>query len=308
MRKITKIILAGAGIMLVAGAAQGHRGGWRDGGGYHGFGKGRFGTREVTKDQAEERARARFARFDYNSDGVIDAGEIERHLSARMRGWFRRRGGRRLARRWQRRLARMDTNGDKKIDKAEFDQAMKKSFARIDLNNDGRITDDDLPPVLRDRGLLGAKGEESAMMMHGQKHRFGGWRKGRKMHRFMRLRGVDTNGDGAISEAEFLSAAAKRFQRWDKTGDGVLDMADRDARNRERSEYRIKRFIHRFGKQADEAGKVTRDQFVALAMERFSRRDLNNDGKISGEELPRRGGWWSRHGRFGGGRWHGYGR
>lgn len=42
-----------------------------------------------------------------------------------------------------------------------------------------------------------------------------------------KLREMDTNGDGAISKAEFMAGAEARFSKMDRNGDGKLDKEDR---------------------------------------------------------------------------------
>ena len=63
-------------------------------------------------------------------------------------------------------------------------------------------------------------------------------------------------------------------------------------------EYRVKRFIHAYG--ADKDGKVSREQFMAKAAERFAQMDRNNDGTISRDERPGRGHGFGRGGPDGG--------
>ncbi len=44
-----------------------------------------------------------------------------------------------------------------------------------------------------------------------------------------RLQKVDTDGDGAISKAEFLAEAEAKFDRMDANGDGKITPEERDA-------------------------------------------------------------------------------
>lgn len=62
---------------------------------------------------------------------------------------------------------------------------------------------------------------------------FGGGGGGNReaMHQKMqeRMKEADTNGDGAVSKAEFLAKAEERFSKMDKDGDGQLTPKDREA-------------------------------------------------------------------------------
>ena len=289
----TRIALAAAGLLVVAGAvaatAAGHgQRGWRgdrmmfgaDGG--PGGMRGRFG-RPLTKDDFDTRTRERFARLDKNGDNVIDKAEIEAAIDARMERRHRRGGpdgamGERM-------LRRMGAGADGKLTKDAFRTELTRRFAEADLNNDGRIDDADLPPMMRGRDAIS----------DGRMGRFGAGR-------WLRMLGVEAK-DGAISRADVLAAGDRQFDRLDRNKDGVVDKADMDALRKETADYRVQRFLHRFGADNDE--RVTREQFQAKAAQRFARMDVNGDGTISRDERPGRGHGsrgWHRGGRDGGDR------
>lgn len=295
-KRKTIFIVAGALVAVGAVAAmsapgdRGFRGG--DAMTFGGWGGDRFmdgvgrgwWRQPMTQDEFDATTRARFARLDKNGDGVIDASEIEASLNRRFehRGFGRGVLGQRLIRAF-------DTDRDGKVTKDEFMATVRSRFAQMDLNNDGRITDEDLPPAMRGRNILAGDSD--------------GRGPGRRILRL--LRDADANKDGVVTLDEALAAADQRFAGLDRNKDGVIDKADGDALRAETVDYRVKRFIHYFGADAD--GKVTKEQFAAKAKERFARMDLNNDGTISRDERPgwrwrdhsERRGWFGRRDRAG---------
>lgn len=54
-----------------------------------------------------------------------------------------------------------------------------------------------------------------------------------------RLEEVDTNGDGLVSEAEFLAKAKERFRRMDSNGDGKISREEH-RQGREKMRERMK--------------------------------------------------------------------
>ena len=288
-----KSLLLAAGVLLAAGAvaaisAPGDRRGW--GGRGADGGRGGFGQRgPVSAEEFDSRTRERFARFDKNGDGVLDTSEIEAALAERggRRGGPGGAGDGAMLKGF---LARFGATADGKLTKAAFDERLKKMFARMDLNNDGKITDEDLSPMMRGRGVLSGNGPGAGgqpMRSGGGGMRGGG---GRGMETLGWLRGADANKDGVITLDEVLAAGAKQFARLDRNGDGVIDQADFDLMRKETVDYGIKRFLHDHG--ADKDGKVTREQFYAQAKERFAR------AEVGPEDRQMRGG---RGGPMGGG-------
>ena len=283
---VAAILLAGGAAIAVS--APGHRGHGMGGGmmdrWFHGEGRqdlglspfaGRWGS-ELKRDAFDEKVRERFARFDLNSDGVIDVAEIEAALA---KGGRHHRGFR------ERRAEREGTAGDetrrgRSVSKSEYLDEVRRRFAMADLDSDGRITDADLPPPMRGRGVLSRlAGEQGGQgMMRG--HRGGGPGIGF-------LRGATLDKDGGITLDEAVRVAGERFDRMDRNGDGTLDRADRQAFAKEMTDYRVKRVLHRFGATAE--WKITRDQAFKVVGEMFDRLDRNKDGTISRDERP--GGW-----------------
>lgn len=281
-----KTVLLIAGALLAAGAAaaisapgeRGHRmGGPMFGWGEGHKGKGGWSRGPLTQEAMDANTRARFARMDANSDGALDAAEIEAKLAQRAG-----KRGNRAERMGERRLRRFDADRDGKVTRDEFSKHVRDRFARLDLNNDARITDADLPPVMRGRGVLSGDGDAP-------RRGFG--------RRLANLSKADADKDGAITLDEMLAGNDRRFILRDRNGDGVIDKADADVLRKDTLDYRVKRFAHGYGAGAD--GTVTKDQFFAKARERFARMDRDNDGSVSRRERSGRDGrgWhrrWSR--------------
>ena len=94
---------------------------------------GRWGQRRMAQS---------FEKFDLNSDGFIDASEIETGIKPR------------VTRRVNRMISRFDQDNDGRVTREEFEKPTRDRFARRDINKDGRITEEDLPPMMRGRGIL----------------------------------------------------------------------------------------------------------------------------------------------------------
>ncbi|MCL4766418.1 MAG: EF-hand domain-containing protein [Hyphomicrobiaceae bacterium] len=83
-----------------------------------------------------------FDRLDLNSSGLLEGSEIEAAVKERVTS------------RINRLVGRLDKDGDGRVTREEFDRPAKERFARRDIDNDGSITEEDLPPMMRGRGIL----------------------------------------------------------------------------------------------------------------------------------------------------------
>lgn len=100
-------------------------------------------------------------------------------------------------------LKSLDVDGNHAITRDEIAAAASARFAAIDANRDGQATVDEIRSY-RER----LRTERQAA----------------------RLARIDSNGDGRISEAEFVAKRLDRLQRLDRNDDGVLDASDRRGR------------------------------------------------------------------------------
>ncbi len=105
----------------------------------------------ITLQEFQSRGAETFARLDADGDGRLSAEE----LAAARRGWGRhdktgseahprRDAEQRRARPHDRGFARMDTDGDGFVSRAEFDDARMSRFNRLDANGNGVIDADEI--------------------------------------------------------------------------------------------------------------------------------------------------------------------
>ena len=99
------------------------------------------------------------------------------------------------------------------------------------------------------------------------------------------LEGADANHDGKITKQEYLDARAGQFARLDRNGDGVIDDADsRDTGNRsERAQRAAGAMRGRI--DANNDGKITKEEFVNAPAMLFDRFDADKNGELDAKEL-----------------------
>jgi Ca2+-binding EF-hand superfamily protein len=86
----------------------------------------------ISADEAGAVRTVRFLRWDTDGDGVITEAEM---LAAAQE---------RIARRIAKKFARMDRNGDGRVERAEFDDRGAARFARLDTDGDGRVSREEI--------------------------------------------------------------------------------------------------------------------------------------------------------------------
>lgn len=169
-------LLALAGISLLASTAALAQPGERNPG-------------PMTRAEVSQKAAERFQKMDLNSDGVLDLADRE----------LRR----------EQRIARLDTDGNGAISKAERDAAREARQERR-------------AERMAERGQSAEAGERRARGKHHRgmrgKHRGGGM-----------MAKADTNGDGRLTLQEFQAHALTRFDHADANSDGTVTQAERKA-------------------------------------------------------------------------------
>lgn len=113
-------------------------------------------------------------------------------------------------------FARLDANGDGKLDAADRAAKQQARFDRLDTNSDGQLT----PAEFTARPQRAERGQP------GQRAGRRGHRGGGMMHM---ARMADADGDGAITQAEFTAGALAMFDRADADKNGTVTREERRA-------------------------------------------------------------------------------
>lgn len=201
------------------------------------------------------------------------------------------------------RLKGLDADHDGAVTAEEFSKEQRERFAKRDADKDGRLSAEELlstrakaranPEDRADRYIkrhdANADGKVTADEVEaGQR----AWFAKR-----------DANGDGKISSSEAprwfsrrngsaavptlqsaVDKGLKRFSAMDVNGDRVVDSIEITSGLAEQRAYRVKRAMHRLDKDRD--GSVSEAEFLEQARERFFNLDLDNNGRITAEDLP----------------------
>ena len=146
----------------------------------------------------------------------------------------------------ERLMTRFDANKDGRVTREEFEQGQRATFAKRDKNADGKLSADEAPR----------------------------WFKGRRAG----------NGPETTTFEGMLQKGADRFARLDANRDGSIEAGEIAAMEAERHDNQIKKAMHRFDANRD--GKVTPEEYMAPARQRFSMLDLDDNGRITAEDLP----------------------
>lgn len=114
----------------------------------------------------------------------------------------------------------------------------------------------------------------------------GGYGGGPGMHGM--LLGFDANEDGKLSQEEIDQGRANQLKKFDKNGDGTLNLAEYEALW---LDAKRERMVDRFqGHDADGDGKVTAEEFGKRFANMVKYMDSNDDGVLDETDMRRRHG------------------
>lgn len=164
-----------------------------------------------------------------------------------------------------------DANGDGRVDRAEFQARTDARFQRMDLDHDNRISPDE-----RRHGPLRRPAAQGAAMR--------------------------PTAGRTVDQAQFRRQSMRAFDRMDTNHDGVIDATELAAM-RDLMRFRMAGRAGHGGQggamggpgrsgggtmraDADRDGRVSRDEFMADARQRFDRRDGNHDGYLDRADRP----------------------
>lgn len=215
------------------------------------------GDGKISLDEYLAAASSRFAQIDAQNKGAVSADQIASSPHAQER----------LERRAEGLVRHLDKAGKGYVTEDEFVAAAKTRFAKLDRNNDGKLTPDEL----------------SVHANKAPKHvQFA-------QRRFDKL---DGNHDGVVTLSEYLAAANAKFKELDIAGNGHVtadEIAD-SPQAHERAEHVAAHIAKHLDANGD--GLVSKDEFLAAARQRFAKMDANGDGFISADESEQR--HWAR--------------
>lgn len=125
------------------------------------------------------------------------------------------------------RFAKIDINGDGTLNAADRAAMMAKRFAIMDADNNGAISQSEFMEIHQ------AGAERRADRRERRMERIGASMRERRQRSHVgsiaMMARADTNGDKAVSQAEYRAAIDARFSKTDANQDGIISIEERQA-------------------------------------------------------------------------------
>lgn len=228
----------------------------------------------LTQDEVTEAVAARFAAADTDKDGKVSLDEFRAYRLAEAEPMR------------VRAFQRLDSNGDGKVTREEFDRISARMFSRLDRDNDGTLAMMPMGPRGEGQGMGQGMGQGQGK---GQAHGRGQSDGGRGEHGFgpghggMMMTGLferfDADNDGKITREEFDKVRGDLFAKADPSGAGSFDLTGFGAIFAEMGEPRLVRMFQQLDANGDLA--ITAEENAARTTDMIQRLDRNNDGVVT---------------------------
>lgn len=124
-------------------------------------------------------------------------------------------------------LSKVDTDHDGQISSAEHAAAAQKQFTKMDANKDGSISSQEMQDA--QNAMREKRGDKMAMGERKDAAEHGGMGEHHRMSQADKFKAMDTNGDGALSQAEFTAGSNAQFAKLDSNKDGKVSAEERKA-------------------------------------------------------------------------------
>jgi Ca2+-binding EF-hand superfamily protein len=231
------------------------------------------GDGKISLAEFQAGASARFKAADAQNTGTVSAAQLASSAQAQKHNL---RAASMLVR-------HLDTARKGYVTEDDFVAEAQKRFARLDTQGTGSLTAAQLSSSHFGRmQALGAVGTESALAT-GTPHAAA-----RQQYAQAAFAALDTNGDGVVTQDEFISAAKAKFQALDTQGTGkvtvqqIATSATAQQRDLKFAEHEVKKL------DTNGDGVVSQAEYLAASQARFAKLDKNGDGYITADEITPR--------------------
>jgi Ca2+-binding EF-hand superfamily protein len=177
----------------------------------------------------------------------------------------------------------LDTASKGYVTEDDFVAEAQKRFAKLDKQGTGSLTAVQLSSSHLGRmQALGAVGTESASASASPRAA------ARQQFAQAAFAKLDSNGDGVVTQDEFVSAAKAKFQALDTQGTGkvtaqqIATSSTAQQRDLQFAQHEVKKL------DTNGDGVVSQSEYLAAAQARFAKLDKNGDGYITADEITPR--------------------